>query len=113
MPRFGKGAARFSMLIVVSLGPAVFVPGCAGDTVLADEDYDQSCKTEADCETVLVGDMCGCSCDWGVIAKSELPKFQADDAAAREACGSSIHMCGPCPNSPVAACVSGKCSLTP
>lgn len=40
MPRFGKGAARLSMLIVVSLGPAVFVPGCAGDTVLADEDYD-------------------------------------------------------------------------
>ncbi len=113
MPRFGKSPLRFSALILVSLAPAVFAPGCAGDTVLAAEDYDQSCKTEADCETVLVGDMCGCSCDWGVIAKSELQKFQADDAAAREACGSSILMCGPCPDSPAPTCVSGTCSLTP
>ena len=113
MPRFWKSPMRFSMLIFVSLGLAFLVPGCATDTVLAAEDYDQTCKTASDCETVLVGDMCGCSCDWGVIATSEVAKFQADDEAARNACGSSMLTCGACPESPVAECVSGKCSLPP
>ena len=103
--------------LALSLGAlAVLVPACAsdggnpGDTVLDAGDYDQSCQTADDCEVVLVGDMCGCGCESGVIAKSELEKFQADDAAAREACDTQIE-CYPCPDSPAPECSAGKCTI--
>ena len=102
---------RLSTATFVSLGLAVLVPACAGDTVLEIEDYDQTCQTVDDCESVLIGDMCGCSCDWGALAKSDLEQFYADDEAARNACGDDILTCGACPDPPALACESGKCTL--
>lgn len=100
----------FSSMIITL---AAFAPACsqAPDTVVRADDYDQSCATADDCTAVLVGDMCGCSCDYGAISASELTSFMADDAAAREACGDDILTCGACPDSPPLACESGKCGF--
>lgn len=98
-----------SMIIpLAALAPAC---GQAPDTVLRADDYDQSCVTADDCTAVLVGDMCGCSCDYGAISASELASFMADDEAAREACSGEILTCAPCPDSPPLACESGECGF--
>ena len=107
---------RFSTLVFLTGALALLVPACAsnpdnpGDTVLDAEDYDQTCQTADDCEVVLVGNICGCGCDYGVISSSELEKFQADDTAAREACDSALE-CTPCPDSPAPECSAGKCTV--
>jgi hypothetical protein len=103
---------RSIALISLSLGLAVTVPACAS-TVLNAGDYDQTCKAASDCIDVLVGDVCSCGCDDAAIAKSAQATFQADDTAARGACGSSSIECVACPDKPAPTCVSGKCVASP
>lgn len=102
---------RSSTLTLVSLGLAILVPACSGNTVLDPADYDHSCETAADCESVLVGDMCSCGCDWSAISKSDLGQFSADDDAARSACGNTGLTCVACPNPTALECTSGTCGF--
>ncbi len=89
---------------------AALVSGC--DSTLAAEDYDQTCQTAADCVAVPVGDFCDCACEGGAIAKSELPKYNADESDARDAC-IGAKMCGACGPLPGVTCTAGKCALMP
>lgn len=102
---------RFSAMTLVSLGLAVLAPACAGSTLLDPDDYDHSCQTVDDCVDVLVGDMCSCGCQESAISKSDLPKFNADDAAARGACDANGVSCFPCPAARPLVCESGTCGF--
>jgi hypothetical protein len=111
MLRFPSLIARIWTLTLVSLAIGALVPGCARDTVLDAEDYDQTCTTAEDCTDVLVGDMCTCGCTYGAISKSALDELQADDAAARRSCGETGINCFPCDESPPLICNSGTCGF--
>ncbi len=94
-------------LTVLVFGMLAF--GCSTMEV---EDYDQSCTTADDCIVQLVGDVCGCGCEYGAFAKSDLPKYQSDYADAYDYCV-GFASCDACnmPNPP--ACTAGKCTVVP
>jgi len=96
-------------------GVAVFllmlVAGC-GSTVMTTDEYDKSCAVDADCVVVLVGDMCECGCDEGVISASEQGRYAAEEVEKRDNCFNAL-MCGACLSTGRGVCQQGTCVLAP
>lgn len=95
-----KNAVMVLLPFVMFAAPA----GCS-DVILA-TDFDQSCAADADCVTVLVGDICECGCEDGAINKRDLEKYREERGDI--SCSVS---CEFCPESKPAVCKSGVCAV--
>lgn len=83
----------------------VAAPAGCSDVILA-SDFDQSCTADADCVTVLVGDICECGCESGAINKRDLEKYREERGDI--SCSTS---CEFCPEQDPAVCKAGVCSV--
>lgn len=90
----------------------LLLAGCYGTSISA-KDYDQSCTTDADCTVVSDGEVCGACgpCPNAAVNAKVAAQFNLDKTAI--ACvriGPGV-ACGAC-FLPMAACLSGTCSVT-
>jgi hypothetical protein len=78
--------------------------------------YATACEVDEDCMLVLTGDACQpCSCESGVIAGSEWPRYKAARRTALSQCRPTRegdYGCEQCPGH-VSACRSGACVMFP
>ena len=96
---------RLRFLFALALGLA----GCAADTTIDAEDYDESCSTDADCTNVFVGDVCGCGCTTAPISVAEIERYAADQRAKMSAC-EEVLTCEACADDPPPICKQGTCA---
>jgi len=101
------------MLAVGALGCSddVSTPNTA-DTTMTTEGYDKTCAASADCILVFTGNVCGCACTQEAIPTSEGSRYAAAQDEKRKAC-TDILSCQPCPDTEVAACTQGMCTVIP
>lgn len=95
-------ATLFATLSVLS--------ACATDPELTIDGFDATCSEPEDCMAVLVGNVCGCACDYAAINVAEADAWADYDADLRDDCVDPVD-CSPCPDATV-TCDSGTCSAT-
>lgn len=110
-------AARPWLLLAVlacaPLGCGLVAPpeadgGAPVDTVLRADAFERGCVADADCVAGLVGDVCGCGCDWAGIAASDRARFDQAFLRIYMAC-SDPPACGACAE-PYVWCDGGTCA---
>lgn len=99
--------SRYLPLWMVCL--PVFLAACGGRNEIRAMDYDQSCTKNEECQTVLVGNPCECSCDSAAIRKSEVDEYTRDIDDIKADCAADVAKCAACPELKGAACTDGKC----
>lgn len=86
---------------------------CAPNGKVTIEGLATDCEQDSDCATVLVGDLCQCSCNYAAIKKDQVESYTTTANAARETCGTFGATCGPC--APVdqtkIKCVAKVCTI--
>jgi hypothetical protein len=95
--------------ILVSLVAALSLVAC-GNSISADT-YDQSCSSDADCRTVSVGDICGCSCEVGAINQNQTARHESDLGSVKRSCPDDIKSCKACDTPKPSYCNAGTCAL--
>lgn len=89
----------------------ILLAGCGQRHELRVQDYDQSCSKDEDCKTVLVGDLCECSCDTAAINNGAVDDYTGDVTELKAECVEKAAKCAECPDLAGSICVAGKCQV--
>ncbi len=107
-----KACIAGSIALVLAACGVVEPPAADGgpplDTVIEAEGFERGCARDADCVAGLVGDVCGCGCDWAGIAASDRALFDRAWLRIYMACGDPP-LCAPCAE-PYVWCDGGTCA---
>ncbi len=96
---------RMALGVLLGITAVLSLASAGCETEILAADYDQTCKADADCVTVAVGDICKCSCQGAAINVKEKERYDEDRLTI--ACGVA---CSPCPAFADAICRQGTCS---
>ena len=80
-----------------------------GGTTMSTDGWDKTCEAPVECLAVTVGEVCGCSCEPGVINASQEEEWNAERNEILESCA-EVYECAPCPDVEV-TCEDGLCEV--
>ncbi len=114
---FRKGRMMRTWMACLGLLGLVLVAqsqiACSPNGQIDMSQFSKDCTVDSDCVEVLVGDLCQCSCNYGVIAASQQGSYDTAANQARGTCGTYGSTCGPC--APIdktkIKCVEKVCTL--
>lgn len=87
--------------------------GCVPNGQIDTSKLSTTCEKNDDCVTVLVGDLCACSCNYLAINKSGQASYDIANKAAKDSCGTFGKTCGPCATIPPekVKCINKACII--